>query len=506
MGGLFDQPISQANFPPPREFQERAHQSVRDAVRRGVRKMILAAATGAGKTYLGLRFGYEANLRGRSAIFVCDREALIHQTSRRADDYGLPHGIIQADNPRRDNSQLLQIASIQTIQKRGYWPSADVIVIDEAHSTYTAVKELLANTSAVVIGLTATPCTAGLGNLYDGIINAATMAELTDSGVLVPMRILTCVKPDMTGAKKVGGEWSANDAAEREAKIIGDVVAEWQTHGENRKTIAFGANIAYCNELAQRFNAAGVGASVYVSDTATFEREQILREFAKPDPAIRVLISVEALAKGFDQPDVGCVIDARPLRKSLSTAIQMWGRGLRSSPGKKDCILLDHTGNITRFYDDFVDIYFNGFKDLDSSEKLDAKSREEAEFTQAGCPKCKRKPFRKRCLACGFEAPAIALIDETPGEMKEIRIGKNVAAADSQDLWNQLCTIARTTPGIAKKAGWCFFKYQDITGQKPPRSFDFEAAPTVEVTMATKNKIRQLQIKWRKGGARHATA
>ena len=32
------------------------------------------------------------------------------------------------------------------------------------------------------------------------------------------------------------------------------------------------------------------------------------------------------------------MVDCRPLRKSLSTAIQMWGRGLRCSPetGKND--------------------------------------------------------------------------------------------------------------------------------------------------------------------------
>ena len=83
---------------------------------------------------------------------------------------------------------------------------------------------------------------------------------------------------------------------------------------------------------------------MFCADTTKAEREAILKEYRKPDSAIRVLISVEALAKGFDVPDVGCVVDCRPLRKSLSTAIQMWGRGLRSSPetGKTDCILLDH--------------------------------------------------------------------------------------------------------------------------------------------------------------------
>jgi len=129
------------------------------------------------------------------------------------------------------------------------------------------------------------------------------------------------------------------------------VVAEWVKFGEGRKTIAFGASIAYCEALAGRFNEAGILADVFTSKTDEATRERLLEEFRKPDSAIRVLISVEALAKGFDVEDIGCVIDARPLRKSLSTAIQMWGRGLRSSPGtgKTDCILLDHSGNVLRF-------------------------------------------------------------------------------------------------------------------------------------------------------------
>ena len=108
------------------------------------------------------------------------------------------------------------------------------------------------------------------------------------------------------------------------------------------------------------------------ANTLPAEREQILKEFRKPDSILRVLVSVEALAKGFDVPDVSCVIDCRPLRKSLSTAIQMWGRGLRASPttGKTDCILLDHSGNITRFAEDFEAIFYNGLDALDAGEKL----------------------------------------------------------------------------------------------------------------------------------------
>lgn len=95
--------------------------------------------------------------------------------------------------------------------------------------------------------------------------------------------------------------------------------------------------------MARQFNDHGVMAACFTADTDASEREALLEEYRKPNSALRVLISVEALAKGFDVPDVGCVCDVRPLRKSLSTAIQMWGRGLRSSvsTGKSDCVARD---------------------------------------------------------------------------------------------------------------------------------------------------------------------
>lgn len=492
-------------FPEPRAFQVTAHEKLREGARNGHRRQLLVAPTGAGKTYLGLRIAHEALAKRRRALFVCDRIALINQTSARADEYGLSaHGVIQGDHWRYEPEMPLQIASVQTLRNRE-WPQADVIIIDEAHTQYPTWKEYIQDTTAAVIGLTATPCSRGLGLLFTNMVNAATMGELTDEKILVPMRILSCTKPDMTGAETSGGEWTDKAASEREAQIIGDVVAEWVRHGENRKTIAFGADIAYCQLLMQRFNAAGIVAETFTSKTPAGEREALLKEFSKPDSHIRILVSVEALAKGFDVQDIGCVIDARPLRKSLSTAIQMWGRGLRSSPktGKEDCLLLDHSGNIQRFLRDFEDIYHNGFKSLDMSEKLDSVAREEEddEYVPTGCPQCGHKPFLRRCMACGFEKPTRVLEDATSGEMREIRIGKNVAADDEYHLWRQLCAYAA---GCQKPQGRAWHLFHDITGRKPPREWHFDSTEPAELTRATSNKIKQLNIRWRKSRELHA--
>lgn len=493
-----------AQFPTPRPFQETSHQKLRQGLLEGHRRQIVSAPTGSGKTNLALRIIHEALLRGKRAVFLADRTTLINQTSAAAVAVGLyEHGIVQANHPRRDASLPFQIASVQTIGKRGFWPQLDVLVIDEAHTMHAAWVEFAKSTKAVVIGLSATPFTRGLGQVFTRLINATTMAELTKSGVLVPMRALSCVRPDMAGAAVTkSGEWSDKAAEERGMQIVGDVVAEWMAHGENRKTIVFGASIAHCHELCRQFSDAGVLAAVFTSETTPSEREMLVAEFSKPDASLRVLISVEALAKGFDVPDVGCVVDCRPLRKSLSTAIQMWGRGLRSSPatGKTDCILLDHSGNILRFAEDFEQVFHEGIESLDMGEKLDRTPRKEPEDYEAkGCPSCGHKPFRKRCMSCGYEKPAPVQENAEAGQMVEIAIGKGknrkVLANNPAHLWAQLCSYARAHSAPDKQHWRARFLFKDITGNFPPDSWHISTAPDVPVSHATTNKIKALNIR-----------
>jgi len=501
-----------ATFPPPRPFQDAAHQALRDGVRAGHQRQMLMSPTGSGKTYLGLRIAHEALAKGRRALFIADRRTLIDQTSETADRYGLSaHGVLMAQHWRYDPDMPFQIASAQTLARR-QWPKADVIIIDEAHTQLSVWVDYIqsAECTAKVIGLSATPFSPGLGKLFTNLVNAATMDELTRSGVLVPMRVMSCTAANMDGAATSGGEWTDAAAGERGMEIIGDVVAEWLKFGENRKTIVFGSTIAHCAEMCKAFNEAGVMAQLFTSETTEVERKEILRAFRPNDTPLRVLISVEALAKGFDVPDVSCVVDCRPLRKSLSTAIQMWGRGLRSSPEtqKRDCVLLDHSGNITRFADDYADIFFNGLHSLDSGEKLDkAIRKDDEEKKPKKCPECGFSPMGMRCVSCGFEFARPAMVEVVPGHMREVFIGKSRVADNHRHLYEQIVTYVRSygKPETAKSRA--AHKFKAITGDWP-NDFSYERTHNVPVSKGVANKIRALDIAFREAskGRQAATA
>ena len=494
------QSLFHGEFPPLHKFQESAHEALREGARQGHRKQLIMAPTGAGKTVLALNIIKNTLDKGRRAMFLCDRKTLISQTSKVAQSVGLGHhGIIQAQNPMFDMSRLFQIASCQTLMRRGWPQDIDVLVVDEAHTQYKTWVDYVTSDAckARVIGLSATPFSAGLGKIFTNLINAATMAELTDQGILVPMRIFSCHKPDMTGAETSGGEWTDKAAEAGELILIGDVITEWTRYAKDLKTIVFGPTIKYCEELAGKFRETGVGSAVFCADTLDDERTRILDEFSRRDSKIRVLVSVEALAKGFDVPDVECVCDCRPLRKSLSTAIQMWGRGLRSSKdtGKSECILLDFSGNVIRFADDFSDVFYNGLSKLNDGEKLDKDVRKDEDNEPRACPSCGFMPMGKRCLQCGFQPTPRALVEHLPGEMHEVRLANGkVLAPDEVNLYAQCATYAKQYSEPEKQKGRAAHLFRDITGKWPPSGFTPETAPDVEPTRNTLNKIKALRI------------
>lgn len=503
-GGVSGLEEAMLKFPEARDFQKKAHKMLQDGRRAGHRCQVVMAPVGSGKTILAMFLILECLKRGYRAIFVADRRTLVNQTSEVADSLGLTmHGVMMANHWRFNPELPFQIASAQTIGPRG-WPEAHLILIDECHTQLKVWTDHIKTCKAAVIGLSATPFSPGLGRLFTNLINAATMAELTEAGVLVPMRVLSCKKINMTGAATSGGEWTDRGAEERGMEIVGDVAHEVIKHAGDRKIIVFGSTLDHVAALTGGLNDAGVMAAAFTSETTDAQRKELLDEFKKPDSAIRALVSVEALAKGFDVADVSCVCDVRPLRKSLSTAIQMWGRGLRSSPrtGKQDMLLLDFSGNIVRFSEDFERIFHEGLESLDMGEKLDKSVREDRpdDKDPKGCPKCGYKPFNRRCMSCGHEIPRQSLIQHEAGEMVEFRIGK-ATVGDKLDVWKQAVTLCRIKgkPETARqRAGYL---YKSITGVFPQGLPDFDAVPDVAITRAVQNKYKANMIAYARRAA-----
>jgi superfamily II DNA or RNA helicase len=157
--------------------------------------------------------------------------------------------------------------------------------------------------------------------------------------------------------------------------------------------------------VAEQFTKAGISVGIYTSNTSIQNRQILLNKLDNHE--ITILISVAALSKGFDRQYIECILDLRPLRRSLAEYVQMIGRGIRSYPDKKSCLLLDFTGNFKRFAYDFERVFNNGVNSLDESERLHRIRKDNETDLTIHCPSCGYENFVLECIKCNYIAKPI---------------------------------------------------------------------------------------------------
>jgi len=476
-------------------FQLDAVERVRECIRQGKKNIILSSPTGSGKTVIGTHFLEASSRKERRSTFIADRINLIDQTSAMLDTYGISHGVIQAQHWRSRPWEKVQVASAPTLERRSWDINTDLMIIDEAHGIRKVITDRISKRDCITIGLTATPFTKGLGKFYDAIVNVTTTNKLIAEGYLSKYRIFAASEPDMSGAEVVAGEWTDKAAAERAMPIIGDCVAEYLKHGDNKKFIAFGVNVAHCEEMQAQMMAAGVQCALYTYQTGDEERAEMVREFRKPDSYIRGLISVAALSKGFDVPDVEVIIMARPLRSSFAEHIQIMGRGLRRDPANPDkvCTILDHAGNVVRFWQEMHDFYEHGWDVLDDGKRKPKKKADQnPEKASVKCPRCFSVHMPARvCPSCGFIHPRRSDVTHQAGELIALAGGATAPKEQKQEIWSQLQQL-KNERGYSD--GWAAHKYRERFGVWPRGLHDTPKEPTPALV----NWVRSRQIAYAK--------
>ena len=194
-----------------------------------------------------------------------------------------------------------------------------------------------------MIGLTATPLTLGLDKIYSHLTNGVSTNKLIKEGHLAPLHVYAAREIDMEGAHKTAGEWQASEVRERGRKIIGNIVSEWvektnKHFGGPVKTLAFSADVAHGEEICEAFQKAGYDFRQTTYRDSYDETMDLIKGFRQGKYV--GLVNSEKLVRGFDVPDILCMIGARPYSSSLAAVIQQLGRGMRAAPGKTFCIYL----------------------------------------------------------------------------------------------------------------------------------------------------------------------
>jgi DNA repair protein RadD len=310
----------------------------------GQRRIVLVAPTGSGKTVIAAEIAKRAVEQHHYVLFLAHRREIITQTRDKLIAAGLSPGIVQAGLEKDLRPQAnVQVCAIMTLWARAMrsktmpLPPGTVLFIDEAHHSRarTYQKIIESYPDAVLYGLTATPCRGdgrGLGNVFDTMIECPQVAALIVGGYLVKSRVYAPVPEDVAkGVKTQSGDYVISQLAGRmnTEKLVGDIVTHWHKYGQNRATVVFGVDVAHSVHIAAEFLNAGVRAENLDGSTPKGERDAILARLKSGET--KVVSNCMVLTEGFDCPDIGCIILARPT-KQMGLFRQMIGRGLRPAP------------------------------------------------------------------------------------------------------------------------------------------------------------------------------
>jgi DNA repair protein RadD len=453
---------------------EEFHRSVAD----GVSRIILVAPTGSGKTIVGADIVRDYVRRGKSVMVLAHRREIIAQTSQKLFAAGISHGIIQAGiRPRQ--LELVQVASIQTLWKRTNHtktmelPPFDLLVIDEGHHcpavTYRAIIDSYPN--AILLGMTAAPCRGdgrGLGGIFQDMIECPQVAELIEQGYLVKTRVYAPIDPDLRGVKTVAGDYVENQLAERmdRPQLVGDIVTHWHKFSERRKTVCFATSVGHSIHIKDEFLKSGVRAEHIDGSTPKPERDASLARLASGE--IELVSNCMVLTEGWDMPDVGCCILARPTKK-MGLYRQMIGRVLRPADGKPDAIVLDHSGAIFKhgFVEDRVEWTLDPEKRAISPryrERCAHPSSRLVECSQCGVVGTAGEP----CWNCGFlpQRPPQQPDIDIDGELGEVARNRRVGVNQyDRDEWHGMLAHIAIERGY--KPGWVAHKFKEKFGHFP---------------------------------------
>lgn len=343
-----------------RPYQEKGRSGLRHALREH-RAALYCLPCGGGKGTITAVMVHGAVSNGKRVIFAVRGKTLVADMSERVGRLGVEHGVLMG-GMRRERWHPVQVASIDTLHRMSPLPPADLIIIDEARTFESAKGRQVLDSypqTTKIVGLDATPLRAdgkGLGSESGGIFDVMIMGpdeqELIDLGFLVPsVPIGIPNPPDVRKVKITAGKFNDKELAVacKTATRVGDIVEHWVREAFGRKTVAFGIDRADAQDITAKFRSAGIEWEYVDANTPNEERAKIWDRLRHG--TLMGFSNVGIAGCGFDIPIISCVISGAP-RYSLSQWRQEIGRGSRIHPesGKKDFIILDHSGNFARHH------------------------------------------------------------------------------------------------------------------------------------------------------------
>ena len=223
------------------------------------------------------------------------------------------------------------------------------IVVDEAHHAVAPMLKRVIQYYApeFLVGLTATdqrPDKKRLEEIFGNYTTELSLKDAMEKGVVARANVyrietnidLSHVR--FNGKDYVNADLEKSVSVTSRNELIVNVLKDYFTEGDagKRQGIIFCINKVHTKEMARLLNVAGISAQDYSGDTK--HPEKVMQEFK--EHKIRFLCACDMISEGWDYPELGILVMARPtLSKVLY--LQQIGRGLRRTSIKKNVFVID---------------------------------------------------------------------------------------------------------------------------------------------------------------------
>ena len=509
-----------------RQIQITMFENLATSYRNGKRKQSIMAATASGKTYWTAVLFHKILTKNCRAklIFVVPRNTLVDQAYKDFQQVlNIPISVIQGTDERIDLSCAIQIATIQTLSRRvDKYPELfndyDLMIIDENHIRFKAIQKIRATW---IIGLSGTPYSRGLGLFYDDLVKTIPARELTEQGIITPIKVLSAKRQIDTSKLRVvsSGEYSSSEEEDEAIQIVGDILKEYEDSEDmkGRPFIGFAKTIKACISIAQAFIDAGHNVGYVHSRMSDDDCQAVLDSF-KAGYLVGVF-SVVKLIEGFNYPEASALLlctSFAPSKRDKGTPnalgryVQMFGRVRRSVEGHPDkyALVHDHGENYIKY--GHPDIYELGFNELCNGEEPEKKViKTEKDIKPKVCPECNFYIEKGRvCPECGCvlekhtEIINGEIVEFVNGIMVEVetvdkrrdRANREFTKEEKASFYGGLKTYALKN---RYKDGWIGWKYKSMFGVWPNK---YKNSPMVPISKIVADfiKIEQLRYRGRK--------
>lgn len=332
---------------------------------------VIVLPTGAGKS---LVIAELARLARKKILVLAHVKELVEQNHAKYESYGLSGGIFAAGLNRKEVSQQVTFASVQSVAANleQFNNQYSLLIVDECHrisedenSQYGQIIQQLTeqNAKLKVLGLTATPYRMGMGWIYQkhyrGFVRSEQDKPFKHCIYELPLSYMIrhefLTPPEMEDAAVAQYDFSAlttnalgnypekemNALLQKHNRVTRAIIEQVVERSEQRQGIMiFAATVDHAKEICGYLPQ--TQTALITGESSTQERDHLISSFKTKQ--LKFLVNVSVLTTGFDAPHVDLIAILRPTQ-SVSLYQQIVGRGLRLSPGKKDCLVIDYAGN-----------------------------------------------------------------------------------------------------------------------------------------------------------------